>query len=375
MMVAKTQKSAMAKRLSKAIQNHASDNTRQARSFGELPGGIKGGIAQATSAKIGNYREGTQYAGEQYLQIMATIVSPNQVTAIEPFWDAEANKVSFKDPVKVQVQGMYLSKMLPLCTTQNPRQKKEEEQTDADENVDIALNELRKIGLDTSELSDEAELVQLLEVVADPEVSLFFKFSTTYRNPSEAYPEAGIWENWNGNQGVEDFTLDGEEEEHEEEEVDVEDEEAEVEEEEDEEEEEVEEEEEEGAAYLEGDGEAADEGNEPAAARLTQAASDADIDPNKYETWVEVEELLGTEEEEEDEGEDEKEVEEEEEEEGEETVPEKGDVFNFKPPKKRKSVPCIVMASFEGKHTCNLKDLASGLSYKGIGWDSLEPSK
>lgn len=76
---------------------------------------------------------------------------------------------------------------------------------------------------------------------------------------------------------------------------------------------------------------------------------------------------------EDEEGEEEEESEEEESEEEEEeaVVPEKGEVWYYKPPKSRRDVECEITAVFENKETCNLKSLVDGKLFKGIAWTEL----
>jgi hypothetical protein len=52
-------------------------------------------------------------------------------------------------------------------------------------------------------------------------------------------------------------------------------------------------------------------------------------------------------------------------------TPEEGDIFLYRPPRKRKAVECEVTKVFPKEQKCNLKNSDSGQIYKAVGWDSL----
>lgn len=116
-------------------------------------------------------------------------------------------------------------------------------------------------------------------------------------------------------------------------------------------------------------GELADEGDEDCAAKLDSIARELDIDPDGFGTWADVAEAVckeravraknGGSDSEED---------------AEEVVePNKGEIYQYKPPKSRKVVSCEVTAVFQGKQTCNLRNIANKVAYKGVNWADLIP--
>lgn len=129
-----------------------------------------------------------------------------------------------------------------------------------------------------------------------------------------------------------------------------------------EEEEESEEEEAEGEAEeatLEALGEAADEGDEDALAKLTELAEAAGIDPDEYESWADLAAALPEEEEEE----------EEEEEAEEEVVISKDDKVFFKPKGKRTAVECKVLSANKAKEEATLCEVADAKKkYSNVPW-------
>jgi hypothetical protein len=86
---------------------------------------------------------------------------------------------------------------------------------------------------------------------------------------------------------------------------------------------------------------------------LEEAAEASGLDHNDYDSWVELGVVL-------DSGG------------GQEAIPKEGEVWDYKPPKARKFVECDVKKVFPRKKTCNLKNLSDGTIYKGVEWSKLQ---
>ena len=90
----------------------------------------------------------------------------------------------------------------------------------------------------------------------------------------------------------------------------------------------------------------------------------------KADSWADVVEMIR-----EAQGASEEEAEEEteeEEEEAEEITPNKGDVYNYKPPKSKKTVEVEVIKVLSKAKTCDVKNLDDGKSiYKAVPWSQL----
>ncbi len=115
-------------------------------------------------------------------------------------------------------------------------------------------------------------------------------------------------------------------------------------------------------------GVAADGEDEEAQDTLEVAAGEVGLDANKYDTWAELATAIEEETPDDDEEEEEEDSEEAEEE---DLEPEKGGVYGFKPPNKRKLVEVKVTAVFTKKETCNVQDLNTNKVYKAVAWDKL----
>lgn len=388
-----------AKGAAKAHAAHKDDETKMGRA-GSLPPGIENGVARLVDIKIGEYATGDN-KGEPYFYARAVVVSPDEFRG-------------------AYVKGASTSiGPEPLCDTPNRRGDKARKTFD--DHYAWMLNELRKLGVDTSEIdySDlDGVFASLIEEGPHIRFSTFsgtqpviqkagnkFKVVDASRKnrelgvyPTEkaalaAHPYAGqepmVFEQWSGL--IENYIPDDEdgvvEEEEEAEEADG---------------EEVAEAEEEGGDWEEDNLEhlkeligACEEGDEEAQAEMTVAGEALGLDGDEYETWegfydaiVEATQQSGEEEEEEEEVAESADEDEESEEEvvDEEAEEEEGDwepvteeVYRFRPtdPKtkkpSRKTVEVEVIAVDTKKQTVDLKNLDDGKTkYLKISWERLE---
>lgn len=357
-------KSGLAKKLgssgAEAFEAHKNDETKISAS-GDLPGGIEGGVAQLVDCKFDQYKTGDNQ-GEYYFYAAGVVVSPKSVTT--------------KDGTII-IKGSRTSIMEPMCDTVSKSGKGRQS---VSEHLEWVLNEMRKLGVNTSEIGfDDLETVAESLIEAAP----FFRFRTWQGKATEEYPDPRVNHEWKG--VVTDYVPDDEEE---------------VKDETEEEkpaskptakptakavtapakppakptakptakkpEPEPEPEEE---LDLDALAEAADNDDTEAQSKLAGHAKLYDVDYESAENWTAVAEAL-------------KEVMEnasaeaenaEEEAEAEtEWTPAKTEVYMYKPAGTKKAIECEVMAVFADKKTVNLKNLDDGkTSYKGVKWDAL----
>jgi len=307
--MAKSMKSGLAGKLglagNKAVQSHKDDETKFPGG-GSLPTGIENGIAQLVECKFDLFKSGDN-TGEYYFMAAGVVLAP-----------------STQDGIPILGLRTQLGPE-PLCDTPKSRGRKT-----VDEHISWVLNELRKLGVDTSSLTieDLEATVEALKAEAPT-----FRFRTWKGKPTKDFPDPRVNEQWRGAceyavdaaPPVEDETAEAEEDvedaaEAAEEEVDL--------------------------AAL---GEAADGGDEDAAKRLEELAEEQGIDPEEIESWAEVASMLAsgeTPEEAEEETEEETEEEEEPEEE-EDAIPAKDEIWYYKKPGAKKYTECEVTAVFE----------------------------
>lgn len=141
-----------------------------------LPGGIRGGIAQLVDMKLDVVKPGKQNAGSIYFYAAGVVHSPNDVNGI---------------PVK----GLRTSIMEPLYNTPERSRK-----TPAD-HLKWIMNELKKLGANLNDLKQVSNIETVI-IPALLKAKPFFRFSTEEGEVQKTGPykdkPARIFENWNG---------------------------------------------------------------------------------------------------------------------------------------------------------------------------------
>ena len=177
--------------LDKAVKTHAGDETNFG--FQRLPAGINNGIAKLVECTFGVVDQGKTNAGEYYFRAAGVVVEPKLA------------------PDGTPVAGMQTSIMEMVCDTTSAAGAV----TTQEEHVERILNEMRKLGADTSNATG-ADLESL--AAALKEAGPYFKFSTSLGktqlengkpkvNPATGKPyEPRVFENWNGTRGLESWT-------------------------------------------------------------------------------------------------------------------------------------------------------------------------
>ena len=157
-------------KLANAFEAHKNDETEFSIG-GELPP-LENGIAQLVECKFDRVKEGKDNAGEYYFYAAGVVVSPTEV----------------KDFGKVE--GLRTSIVEPLYDTPQRQSRKT-----VDEHIAWMMNELRKLGIDTSSMShDDLEPT----VAALKEAKPYFRFRTWKGQPSAQYPEPRVNHVWGG---------------------------------------------------------------------------------------------------------------------------------------------------------------------------------
>lgn len=172
-------------KLDQAVKKHADDPT----DYGmiRLPGGIKNGIARLVAAEFNTFKPGTTNAGEYYFRAAGVVVEPKSVEV---------------DGQTVPVEGLQTSIILPVCATGQGDKHRTLEQ-----NVGNILNEIRKLGADTTGAGME-DMEALAETLK--EAGPYFRFETrtseAVLNPDGSVKYAPrVWESWYGSKGLENY--------------------------------------------------------------------------------------------------------------------------------------------------------------------------
>lgn len=327
--------------LAKAVNEHKDDETLLSAG-GDLPSGIENGIAQLTDCRFDVYKSGDN-EGEFFFIAAGTVVEPAE----------------FKG-VPILGQRVPLG---PEAICDTPGRKRES----VSDHIAWVLNEMRKLGLDTTDIDADG----LEDAAASlKEAAPHFRFRTwgggkwTDRDGNERdgrvnYDWRGVTEyNGSTDDGVKDKTADekptkgktsgsgGDDDDK-------------------------------GSATA-GDGDEkltvkqmralvkkADAEDEDSIAKLQQAGLDAGLSEKQMEKakdWTEVVDLI------EEASADPEEPEEKKEPEG----YEKGQMVQYKPVGAKKAVDVEITAVFEGKETCNVKEVDKGTVHKAVPWSKLE---
>ena len=170
-------------RLSTSIKKHAGDETK----FGPipLPGGIKNGVAKLVECKFDVHAEGDN-KGEYYFRAAGVVIEPKTVRT--------------PDGRETPVAGLQTSIIIPVYDRKDSKGRTKTQE----EFVSDIMNEMRKLGADTSSIESAAELEATAEALK--EQGPYFKFSTSQGKATEQYPEPRVWENWHGVQGLDDYS-------------------------------------------------------------------------------------------------------------------------------------------------------------------------
>jgi len=142
---------------------------------GELPV-IQAGVAQLISMTIGVYKNGPN-KDKPFFRAAGTVLSPKKVR------DDDGNEIP--------VAGLQTSIMIPLCDTKTQKG----EVTKMEEHMEKMINEVKKFGVDLSEVSFD-DFDSTLEALV--ETAPQFKFRTWKSKATKEYPDPRCNHVWNG---------------------------------------------------------------------------------------------------------------------------------------------------------------------------------
>lgn len=165
-------------KLDDAMDSHGGDETNYGGLYGQLPGGIRRGIAQLSKCYFSQYEKGDN-KDEYYFRAEGVVIEPNEC-------DGQI------------VKGLMTSIMEPVCETT----KRNKEVVTIEDHMKTILNEMRKLGVDTEGAGSE-DLERLAEDLV--EAAPYFFFGTSQSEATDQYPNPRVWENWNGSKGLEDY--------------------------------------------------------------------------------------------------------------------------------------------------------------------------
>lgn len=178
-------------KLDGAVKAHANDQT----TYGliALPGGITNGIAQVSKCYFKEFEkattmkkaDGTPAVGEYYFRCEGSVISPKTVAGPDGL---------------IPVEGLTTSVMVPLCDTKDSKGVI----TSQEDNLARVLNIMRQLaGQEYTQGATGADLESLAAGIE--QAAPYFRFSTTQSQPNKDYPNPRVFENWQGNKGLENY--------------------------------------------------------------------------------------------------------------------------------------------------------------------------
>lgn len=183
----------------------AADTSLPATGYQDPPPGIRKGIAQLEEVKFDVYKSGTN-EGKPYFSATANILEPYEHT-FTPTSQGEADG----EETTVKVAGMMTRIQIP-CFDQKPNSGPNmgKVTATADDQLKKAAQQMRALGADTSKVRVASDLIDVAELLTNvsrnPETPIYINFSTSVRKAMKKGEADGVWQNWNGTQGLEDYT-------------------------------------------------------------------------------------------------------------------------------------------------------------------------
>lgn len=154
----------------KAFEEHKSDEM-VVSGGGDCPPGIDNGVAQLVDIKFGEYETGDM-KGKLYCYFAAVVVAPKTITV---------------DGCKLPCAGLRISNIEPICDTPTRSRKT------ISDHMGWIQNEMRKLGLDTTGLKwEQFEASAAALVSAAP----FFQFRSWKSEPTPQFPNPRVNYTW-----------------------------------------------------------------------------------------------------------------------------------------------------------------------------------
>lgn len=170
-------------RLQKAVAA-ASDKPPEAGRQG-VPAGVTNGIARITKCGFGQYKTGANQ-GEFFFRAEGVVVEPGTII------DRTGREVS--------VAGMVTSVMEAVCDTKTQAGVV----TTLEEHVERIENHMKLLGAEPGSFDGSPNSLESV-AAAIQEAQPYFRFSTSVRKALREGEPDGVWENWYGVRGLEDY--------------------------------------------------------------------------------------------------------------------------------------------------------------------------
>ncbi len=176
------------KKLEEAAKRHAGAPIEYGPQ--RLPPGITNGVAKLVVCTFAEVASGKTNAGQLYFRAAGVICEPESVV---------------HNGQAVPVKGQQTSIMEMVCDTKTQAGKT----TTMEEHVANVQNEMKKLLGDGYDPNDLEGANLEATAAALEQAGIYFRFSTSVRRPMKAGDAEGVWENWHGTKGLENYTPTG----------------------------------------------------------------------------------------------------------------------------------------------------------------------
>lgn len=182
----------------------AADTSLPSQGFQDPPPGIKQGVAQLEEVKFDVFKSGDN-EGKPYFTASGLILEPHTVT-----YTPTSGGQPVGEPTTVEVSGM-MTRIQPIGIhdVKIKSGKNMGQTTPWQKQAMAAAAHLRALGIDTSKVKQLSDLEvladQLTQVARNPQTPIYFRFSTSVRKATNAGDMDGVWQNWHGTAGLENY--------------------------------------------------------------------------------------------------------------------------------------------------------------------------
>jgi hypothetical protein len=185
----------------------AQDTSLPAVGYQDPPPGIKKGVAQLDEVKFDEYKSG-ENEGKPYFSATAIICEP-----VKHVYTPTSKGQPIGDAVEVHTAGMQTRIQIPMYDVKAKSGKNMGQITTKEQQAMKVAQYLRALGADTSKVRKISDLEPLAEtltrIARNPKTPIYVNFRTSVRQSMNIGEADGSWQNWEGCDGLENYTPPG----------------------------------------------------------------------------------------------------------------------------------------------------------------------
>lgn len=189
-----------------SVAKIAADTSLPMSGFNDPPPNIKNGRAQLLEVKFATFGKG-EHEGKPYFSGAGIILEPKTHVYVPT---SKGVTVEGAEPIVVETAGMQ-TRISPIGVHDIiPKSGKSMGQLIPwTVGLEKAAQHMRALGADTSHCQTPADFEELAEELTkaaqDPDTPIYFAFSTSVRKAQNEGELDGVWQNWHGIKGLENY--------------------------------------------------------------------------------------------------------------------------------------------------------------------------